>query len=376
MSLDTSLTEAVRFEGIELSLMRRIIAAAPKGATNLALGELSYELPVNLKEEAQRLLDEHTPRYTPNAGLLELREQIAALYEDAILEQAIVTNGAQEALFLSLFSLINPGDTVAVLEPDYPAYTSILKLLGAQIVRIPMNRDLRSVDWERHWEFLEKEAKAFILSSPNNPSGFFLKDEDADCLEAICSNSNLAVIVDETYRGLCFAGSPATLSGRVENLFTIGSLSKTHCMSGFRLGWVVVPENFSATLTKAKQYVSTCTPSLDQRLAVFALGPGGKAATDQIFIQLLQSRGAALAFLKANWPADTLHIPDATPYIMLRCDRDDVELAEQLASMKVIVTPGSAFGANTAQMLRINYAIDAEELIPALEIITNELYPH
>lgn len=376
MSSDTSLIEAVRFAGVELSLMRRIISSAAKGATNLALGELSYELPVSLKEEAQRLLDEHTPRYTPNAGLLELRDQLAALCADTHLEQVIVTNGAQEALFLSLFALINPGDVVAVLEPDYPAYVSILKLLGAQIVRIPMNRDLRSVDWERHRELLAKEAKAFILSSPNNPSGFFLTNEDADCLEAICSNSNLAIIVDETYRGLCFAGSPASLSGRVENLFTIGSLSKTHCMSGFRLGWVVVPEGFCDTLTKAKQYVSTCASSLAQRLAIFALGPSGKAATDQIFLQLLQSRGAAMAFLKANWPADALHIPDATPYIMLRCDRDDVELAEKLASLKVITTPGSAFGANTAQMLRINYALDPKQLIPALEVITNELYPH
>lgn len=376
MSSDISLNEASRFESVELSLMRRIISSAAPGAINLALGELSYELPSNLRDEAKRLLDEYTPRYTPNAGLMELREQVAALYTNTSQEQIIVTNGAQEAIFLSLFSLINPGDAVAVLEPDYPAYISILQLLGAEIVRIPISKDLRSVDWERHRHILEKGVKAFVLSSPNNPSGFFLRDEDAESLEGICSNSNLAVIVDETYRGLCFAGSPASLSGRVENLFTIGSLSKTHCMSGFRLGWVVVPEKLVATLTKAKQYVSTCAPDLAQRLAVYALGSGGKAATDQIFLQLLQSRGAAMAFLKANWPADALHIPDATPYIMLRCDKDDVELAQQLASMQVITTPGSAFGTNTAQMLRINYALDPEQLIPALEVITNELYPH
>lgn len=376
MSLDTPWIEASRFEGLEISLLRRIISSAAKGATNLALGELSYELPHSLKHEAQRLLEEQTPRYTPNAGLFELREQIAALYPGSGHEQVIVTNGAQEAIFLSLFSIINPGDVVAVMEPDYPAFMSILQLLGAKTIRIPLNKDLSSIDWQKHSNLLNNEAKALLLSSPNNPSGFFLKESDAQYLQTICSNSGLTVIVDETYRGLCFAGSPETLVGRVENLFIIGSLSKTHSMSGFRLGWVLAPDGCVATLTKAKQYVSTCASSLAQNLAIFALGQQGKAAADKVFIQLLESRGAALAFLKANWPDDALHIPQATPYIMLHCGKNDVDLAFKLASMKVITTPGSAFGTNTAQSLRINYAFQNEVLIPALQIITNELYPH
>ncbi len=376
MNSDTSLIEAHRFDGIELSQMRRIISSAAEGSTNLALGELSYELPSSLKEEAIRLLQEHTPRYTPNAGLAQLRERIASLSPDTSFSQVLVSNGAQEALFLCLFATINPGDVVAVLDPDYPAYNSILKLLGAKVLRVCMSKDLRQIDWERSHDLLLNQAKALIFSSPNNPSGYFLKSKDLDFLEALCSKTSLMVIVDETYRGLCFAGSPETLVNRVQNLCLIGSLSKTHCMSGFRLGWAVTPKKLSDTLTKAKQYVSTCASSLAQSLAIFALGDLGKSAADKVFIQLLESRGAALTYLKPNWPQEAIHIPDATPYLLLKTDEDDLSLAQKLAKSKVITTPGSAFGNCCTGMLRINYALKPQILIPALETITNVLYPH
>lgn len=354
--------------------MRVVMQKAPAGAINLALGELGYSMPSSLREQALELMKEATPVYTPNAGLPELREFIAARY-GAKAEQVCVCNGAQEALFLSLLSFIEAGDTVAVPDPDYTAYISLIKILGANVLRLPLGRDLKSVDWEQWRILLQKGVKAVILSSPNNPCGFFLKERDAEQLSQICNESGVTVIIDEIYKGLVFAGTPASLTGRIKKLFCVSGLSKSHCMSGWRLGWVVAPAELSATLVKAKQYVSTCAGWLAQMLALYALGKHGSIAADKVFIQLLESRGIALSMLGRLHNED-LHVPDATPYLMLRCQGDDMDVATRLAAKGVIVAPGSAFGNLGRGMIRINYGIPEGPLRSGLKIITDELYPH
>jgi len=373
----TSLTEASRWQGVEISLMRSVMAKAPANAVNLALGELGYPLPQSLRDHAMELLASGTPVYTPNAGIPELRESIASTYGGATNPGCVcVCNGAQEALFLSLFSIIETGDKVAVPDPDYSAYCSILSILGANIIRLPLKRQLKSIDWDRWRNLLQDGVKVILLSSPNNPCGYYLKETDTNALASICADFGITVAIDEIYKGLCFAGTPASLTGKVEKLFIINGLSKSHCMTGWRLGWVVAPEPLVATLTKAKQYVSTCSGWLSQQLAVFALGKIGRNAADKVFLQLLNSRGAALTILGSACPSSCLHVPDATPYLMLRCDDNDLHVAEKLAAKGVIVAPGSAFGKLSAGMIRINYGVEVGMLEKGLKVIVDELYPH
>ena len=370
----TCLTEASRWRDIDLSAMRVVMQKAPAGAINLALGELGYSLPSSLREHALELMKEATPVYTPNAGLPELRELIAARY-GAKAEQVCVCNGAQEALFLSLLSFIEAGDKLAVPDPDYTAYSSIIKIMGANVLRLPMRKDMKSVDWEQWRGLLKNGVKALVLSSPNNPCGFFLKERDAAQLSQICNESGVTVITDEIYKGLVFAGTPASLAGRIEKLFFVSGLSKSHCMSGWRLGWVVAPTELASTLVKAKQYVSTCTGWLAQQLAIYALGKQGSIAADKVFIQLLESRGVALSMLGRLHNED-LYVPVATTYLMLKCHGDDMDVATRLASKGVVVAPGSAFGNLGRGMIRINYGVPERVLRSGLTVITDELYPH
>lgn len=350
---------------------------APADAVNLALGELGYALPDSLRNHALELMEAATPVYTPNAGLAELRELIAAGYaQDLSFKQVCVTNGAQEAVFLSLFSFIESGDVVAVPDPDYPAYKSVLEVLGAKVIRIPYSRDLRSVNWELWEKHLSQGVRALMMSSPNNPCGFFLRERDSRQLAQICSRHGICVVIDEIYQGLSFAGNPARLLGKLEELFIIGGLSKSHCMSGWRLGWVVSPQNLAATLVKAKQYLSTCSGWLSQKMALFALGKSGLAAADKVFFQLLESRALALSILKRRCFDEDLIVPDATPYLLVRVSGDDMEFSAKLAKKGVITAPGSAFGEQTKGMIRINYGIPIEILEPALDTLCDELYPH
>ncbi|NMD13483.1 MAG: aminotransferase class I/II-fold pyridoxal phosphate-dependent enzyme, partial [Candidatus Cloacimonetes bacterium] len=129
------MTEASRLDGIELSLIRRMTQEAPRGAVNLALGELGFPLPDVLRQKAIALLQEGTPVYTPNAGLPELRRAISLLYPGSSPDNVCVCNGAEEAIFVALLTLLEPGDRMAVPDPDYSAYPNIGRIMGADIVR-------------------------------------------------------------------------------------------------------------------------------------------------------------------------------------------------------------------------------------------------
>ena len=367
--------ESNRFKGIEISLIRQVINLAPPGAINMALGELGYPLPAPLREQAHVLLDCGTAVYTPNAGLPELRELIAQQYLDASTpDQICVCNGAEEAVFLTMLAITNPGDTIAIVDPDYTAYPAIAQILGCNVLSLPYAPDLISIDWE-HWDRLLGEAKAtvLLLSKPQNPSGKYFNHDELNSLSTICNRHRIALVVDEIYRDLYFAEPIPRPGDRFEQLIRIGGVSKSHCMSGWRLGWVNAPSQISPSIIKAKQYVSTCAHWLSQKLAVQALSPRGMAANEDIRNRLKQDREYALDELKQLLAPCSVHAPQAGPYIMIKTPWDDLELAASLAKQGLIVVPGSAFGLLGKNWLRLNFAVHDQQLRRGLQILIESL---
>jgi aspartate/methionine/tyrosine aminotransferase len=348
--------------------------SAPPDAINLALGELRFELPDLLRRKALEILKTGTPVYTPNAGTIGLREAIAAYQGNCKADDVCVSNGAEEAIFITLLSLLNPGDRVAIPDPDYPAYPAIVNLLEAEVVRLPFNKDFSTIDWDEWDRLLGSGIKAVVLSSPSNPSGFTYSPVQQQRLESLCRKHHATLIVDEIYRNLCFTGEPCSWNVKTDIVFLVGGLSKSHCMSGWRLGWVVAPPYLSASLVKARQYVSTCSNWLSQHLAEFALSSEGMAAAEAVRNELHSRRDLCRDFfssLKAE-----VHIPDATPYLLLKVEGDDAEAAYSLARKGVLTVPGSSFGEVTKGWLRMNYAVPELELAKALGIIRDELHLH
>lgn len=366
------LSEARRLQGLELSLIRQIIQTAPPGAINLALGELGFPLPEILRQKALKLLREATPVYTPNAGIPELREAIANLYPGCDPESVCVCNGVEEAIFVSMLTLLDPGDKVAIPDPDYPAYPAIAKILDCEVIRLPFADDLLSVDWNVWESLLKSGVKALILSHPSNPCGHIFSAEEVERLVNICEASGITLIVDEIYGSLAFEGSVPSFYGHTRNLFVLGGLSKSHCMSGWRIGWTVSPPELASAVIKARQYVSTCSNWLSQHLAVFALSESGSVAAVDVLEQLKTSRKLALRMLEP-YRKDLL-VPTATPYLMLRVKGDDLQLCRNLASKGVICVPGRAFGAASQGWIRLNIAVPPNKLETALRTIINELY--
>jgi len=342
---------------------------APPGAINLALGELSFPMPQALKDKATELLNNGNPAYTPNAGIPELRQAIADRYE-AKPEEILVTNGVEEAVFIAVMSLLNPGDKLAIPDPDYPAYHAVGSIFQNQIVRLPFVNNFKTIAWDL-WEAAFKQGiKAILLSAPSNPSGFCLDEPDASRFAELCNRYHVIVIVDEIYAQLYFDKPSVSLQGKVERLVRIGGLSKSHALSGWRLGWLIAPESITPSFVKARQYISTCSHWLSQCLAIYALTDDGMALSAGILAQLSSNRNHVLQRFNASLPKgiQMVHAPSATPYLLLKVE-DDLQFANQLAGEGVITVPGSAFGTSTTGWIRINYGIPPQQLSSALDII-------
>lgn len=341
---------------------------APHGAINLALGELGYPMPEALKEQAIQILRDGNPVYTPNAGLPELRESIACDYGSGVTaEQICVCNGAEEALFLSLLALLNPGDTIAIPDPDYTAYPALAKILEANVLRLPFMRDFGGINWTIWEDILKSGVKMVLLSAPSNPSGFCFSALEARQFADICTRYGVIVIVDEIYARLYFSLPAPSLRSYIPQLICIGGLSKSHCMSGWRLGWVMAPAHIAPAIIKARQYVSTCSHWLSQKLAIYALSPVGLQQAELIRRQLSASRKLCLAHFSQALPQgiSAYHAPEAGPYIMLKAD-DDLIYADSLAKRGLITVPGRAFGHSAKGWIRLNIGVEQTLLSESL----------
>ncbi len=365
-------TESRRLNTLELSLIRQVLQNAPSDAINLALGELGFPLPRILREKAIELLQNNTPVYTPNAGISELRSAIANQYPNANPDCVCVCNGAEEAVFVTLLSLVNSGDKVAIPDPDYPAYSAISNILEAEVIRLPFESDLLSVDWNKWEQLLAQDVRVLIFSHPSNPCGHVFSPEEIDILLGICSRCQITIIVDDIYARLNFNQAPPQFYGRYQALFVVGGVSKSHCMSGWRIGWVLAPAKMISSIVKARQYISTCSNWLSQHLAAYALSEEGMQSVNAVMAQLTECRKLVI---EAFHPyADKVILPKATPYFMLQVDEDDLQVSRNLAHKGVVCVPGSAFGSVSKGWLRINYAVSQDKLSRALGSICHELY--
>lgn len=368
------LPEADRIRGIELSQIRQIVDHAPKDAISLALGEIRLPLPQVLRDKALEIMQTLNPVYTPNAGLPELRQQIADYYQGLCsADQVCVTNGAEEAIYCVLSALVNQGDRIAIPDPDYTANPAIARIMQADLVILPFNEDFRTIDWNLWDEILGHKVKYLIFSSPQNPSGFHFGKDDSDKLLELCRKYDIVLICDEIYRELIYEGQTPGLMGRYDNLFVIGGLSKSHAMSGFRIGWVISPPGFSSSIIKMHQYISTCAGHLPQELAIFALSEPGMGASAEIKAQCQAKLSLATDILTGKLNSENLHLPKAGPYIMLKTRGDSFSKAKELAMKGVICVPGTAFGTRTKKWLRINFAVPDDILYKGLEILIHNL---
>lgn len=291
--------------------------------------------------------------YTQTNGTPELRRRIAALHPAAGEDEVLVTIGAAEANFTALWSLIEPGDEVVVMLPNYMQIPGLVRSLGAHLKPWTLRPDLDAGRWEASLEELDalvnERTRLIAICNPGNPTGTSLDAETLDEICRIAGRHGAWVLCDEIYRGCEFSGPPTPgLWGRYERTLVTGSLSKAYGLPGLRLGWLVAPRSMCADVWAHRDYTTIAPAALSDHLACLALEPGRCARLLERGRQLLSSNLAHVNAWLAGHGERLRHIPPtAGAMLFLRYGGrigSSALATRLLEEHSVLVVPGDHFG--------------------------------
>ncbi len=376
MSVDAHLARRMAaiqpFHVMALLARARELEAQGRSIVHMEIGEPDFTTPVPVMAAAQRALADNRTHYTPALGLPELREAIARFYAerhgvDVPARRIVVTPGASGALLLALAVLVDPGERVLMTDPGYPCNRHFVRLVEGEAVAVPVSaQEAFQLTPERvtaHWD---ARTVAAMVATPGNPTGTVLGREQLAALVAAVHGKGGRLLVDEIYHGLVYGADLPTALGVSGELFVINSFSKYFCMTGWRLGWLVVPEAYVEAVEKLAQNLFIAPPTLSQYAALAAFSEENMAILEARREAFRQRRDFLLPALKALGFRVPVQ-PRGAFYVYADCAMhtdDSFHLAgELLERAGVAVTPGIDFGSHlAAQHLRFAYTTSLEHL--------------
>ncbi|MGH1333698.1 MAG: aminotransferase [Exiguobacterium indicum] len=368
-----------RVEQLAPSGIRRFfdLAGSMEDVISLGVGEPDFVTPWNVREASFAALEQGYTAYSANAGLLELRQEIATYMQEkfaisySTTEEIIVTTGASEGLDLAFRSLINPGDEVIVVEPAFVSYAPLIELAGGIPVAAACHaEDGFAIQPETIEQLLTDKTKAIIFCFPSNPTGSTMSRDQLADLALLVQKHDLYVISDEIYAELSYETEAicfATLPGMRERTIIINGFSKAFAMTGWRLGFTCAPPAITQSMLKVHQYGMMCAPTLVQFAGIEALRSRHKTVPDMVTSYRQRRNYFVKALNDAGLPT---HLPGgafyAFPYIG-HTGLTSEQFAEQLLlAERVAVVPGSVFGASGEGYVRASYASSIEQLQEAI----------
>lgn len=282
------------------------LAAAERQRThgdlvNLSAGQPGAQAPAPIRDAAARALAEDTLGYTVAMGIPALREGIAASYAtrygvDVDPAEVVVTTGSTGGFLLSFLASFDVGDRVAVSSPGYPCYRNILSALGCEVVEVPCGPDTRFQPTVEMLAEISPPIAGVVIASPANPTGTVLPPEDLAAIASWCERSGVQLVSDEIYHGLVYPGAPQTSCAweTSREAIVVNSFSKYFAMTGWRLGWLLVPARLLRAVDRLTGNFSICPPTLPQLAAVAAFDPASIVAADALVDQYAVNRDLLL----------------------------------------------------------------------------------
>jgi aspartate/methionine/tyrosine aminotransferase len=256
---------------------------------NLSAGQPSAKAPAPVRAAAVDALANHNLGYTVALGIPELREAIAASYPQRYgivvsPEDVVVTTGSTNGFLLAFLACFDVGDRVAVPSPGYPCYRNILSALGCEVVEVPCGPETRFQPTVEMLADIEPPVKGVILASPANPTGTVIPPDDLAAIATWCDASGIQLVSDELYHGLVYPGAPATSCAweTSREAIVVNSFSKYFAMTGWRLGWLLVPPVLHRAVDRLTGNFSICPPTLPQLAGVAAFTPESIAEADAL----------------------------------------------------------------------------------------------
>ncbi len=357
------------------------IAAGMEGVISLGVGEPDFPTPWHIRREGIKSLENSKTRYTSNAGLIELRQEISKYiarrygvsYEAD--NEVLVTVGGSEGIDGAIRALVAPGDEVIIPQPSFVCYEPIVRLAGGTpvIIELKAENEFRLTADELRGAITDK-TKLLVFPFPCNPTGAVMEKEDIEAIADVLRDTDICVLSDEIYSELTYGGkrhvSIASVEGMRERTVLINGFSKSYSMTGWRMGYACAPAPIIAQMTKIHQFAIMSAPTTSQYAAVEALRNGDDDVTTMVAEYDMRRRLVVNGFNKIGMDCFE---PKGAFYCFPSIKRTGMtseEFCEELLrSKKVAVVPGSAFGKSGEGFVRVSYCYSTDHIKEALSRI-------
>lgn len=383
MAIKTS----ARFQHVQSPAIRDVVNQAQRlervgrRIAHLEIGRPDFDTPEVIKRAAIHALERGEVHYGPSAGIEPLRQALAIelnrKHDSTISpDRIVITNGAVEALYLTLSAVIDPGDEVLILEPAWTAYENIVLLLGGVPRLVPCRPENHYLpDIEECRAAITDRTVAMMVNSPNNPTGAVISDSLIAGLAQLAHEYDLLVVSDEVYEDISYTDTPvrsiASLNGMLERTALVSAFSKTYSMTGWRIGYVALPESLRQVALLSHIHLVTSVNTFIQYGALAAFTDEAAAEARAMVSTYAERRQMTLDSL-ALVPGVSCHAPLGGFFVFPKFEHfpDDKELARLLLEQANVATvPGSAFGPTGRGHLRISFSQSNEDLALGLAAI-------
>ncbi|HYR84813.1 MAG TPA: pyridoxal phosphate-dependent aminotransferase [Terriglobia bacterium] len=364
----------------EVLAKARALEKQGKNVIHLEIGEPDFPTPPHVVEAGKRALDEGWTKYGPTPGFPEFREAIAAYVSRTRGvkvggENVCVVPGGKPIMFFSMIALLEAGDEVIYPDPGFPIYESVIRFLGATPVPIPLVEDRGfSFDLDTLRDRLSKKTKLVILVSPANPTGGVIPREDLARMAELFRDRDIMILSDEIYSRIWYETEPSSIAsfdGMLEKTIILDGFSKTYSMTGWRLGYGVMPLWMADAVTKLMVNSNSCTASFTQRAGMAALG-GPQDCVTAMVTEFRRRRDAIVKGLN-EIPGFRCSVPPGAFYAFPNVTGTGIssrELADYLLNEAgVACLNGAAFGEHGSGHLRFSYANSLANITEAIQRI-------
>jgi aspartate aminotransferase len=335
---------------------------------NFGIGEPDFTTPRDIIDAAFKAANEGKTHYTPSLGIPELREAIASKEKSFNGIQAspgnVLVTPTKFAINLAVMCLINPGDEVIIPEPYYLSYPDIVRLYGGKVITVPTTEDYE-FDFELMEKLVSPRTRMVILSNPTNPTGKVYTEKALRNLSDFVLKHGLYLVSDEIYEDLIYEGkmfSPASIPEMFPKTITLSGFSKSYAMTGWRIGYMVAPDEIIKASNKIQQQTMTCASSISQYGALAALSDRESPAK---FREIFRSRRDNVYKLISETEGISMRKPEGAFYAFVKYENripseDFCEKA--LEKSGIVITPGSAFGNQGEYHFRLSFATDNDTI--------------
>jgi aspartate/methionine/tyrosine aminotransferase len=357
------------FEVMDVLSRAQALERSGRRVVHMEIGEPDFTAPAPVVEAGVRAMRDGRTAYTATLGLMGLREAISAHYSKAFnaavpAERIAITSGASGGLLTVTALYVDAGDEILVPDPGYPGYRHFVRAFEGVAKTLPVSA---AHDFQPTLEMVRAEwgprTKGLLLGSPSNPTGTLISKNELQKIAAFIAERNGVLLVDEIYQGLVYGLEPWTAFGLPGEVVLINSFSKYFCMTGWRLGWVVLPPGALRGFEKLAQHLFISAPAAAQHAAITAFSPESLSVLEERRREFARRRDFLVPQLKKAGLAIPAE-PHGAFYVYADCGGDARRFARELLENEAVAaTPGVDFGANgTERFVRFAYTRSMDDL--------------